>query len=111
MVTSEGQGRDDANGKPARWVFVTGPTPTGTATILIMSAATKLAGTAERLRVWDSKAENGTPFVNFNPVMEKPLPLDDTNPAVSNRKYRVIAADYQIDATAAEAEWQKWQGK
>ncbi len=111
MVTSEGQGRDDANGKPARWVFVTGPTPTGKATVLIMSDATKLAGTAERLRVWDSKAENGTPFINFNPVMEKQLALDDANPAVSHRKYRVIAADHQIDAAAAEAEWQKWQGK
>ena len=111
MVTSEGHGRDDANGKPARWVFVTGPTLTGKATVLIMSDATKLAGTAERLRVWDSKATNGTPFVNFNPVMEKPLPLDEANPAVSHRKYRVIAADHQIDAAAAEAEWQKWQGK
>lgn len=111
MVTSEGYGRDDANGKPARWVFVAGPTPTGKATVLIMSAATKLAGTAERLRVWDSKAENGKPFVNFNPVMEKPLPLDEANPAVSQRKYRVIAADHQIDATAAEREWQNWQGK
>ncbi len=111
MITSEGHGRDDANGKPARWVLVTGPTPSGTATVLIMSAATKLAGTPERLRIWDSRMENGTPFINFNPVMKEPLPLNDAHPAVSNRKYRVIAADHLIDAAAAEAEWQKWQGK
>lgn len=111
MVTSEGKGRDDANGHPARWVFVTGPTPGGAATVLMMSAASELAGTPEKLRVWDSKAHNGAPFVNFNPVMEKPLPLDEKHPAVSKRNYRVIAADRTIDAAGAEAEWRKWLGK
>ena len=111
MTTSEGLGREVANGKPARWVVVSGPTTSGSASVLMMSAAVEIAGTPERLRVWDSKGQNGTPFVNFNPVMEKPLPLDDAHPAVSNRKYRVIAADRVIDATAAEAEWRKWMGK
>jgi hypothetical protein len=49
--------------------------------------------------------------VNFNPVMGTALPLDDAHPAVSNRKYRVIAADRTLDAAAAEAEWRKWMGK
>ena len=111
MTTSEGLGRDNANGKPARWVVVSGPTPTGSASVLMMSAATELAGTPERLRVWDSKSQNGTPFVNFNPVMEKPLPLDDAHPAVSDRKYRVVAADRVINAADAEVEWLKWMGK
>ena len=111
MTTSEGFDRDAANGKPARWVVVSGPTPTGSASVLMMSAATELAGTPELLRVWDSKSQNGTPFVNFNPVMEKSLPLDDAHPAVSNRKYRVVAADEVIDAAAAESEWRKWMGK
>jgi len=111
MTTSGGKGRDDANGTTAHWVVVSGPTPKGSASVLMMSAAVELAGTPEKLRVWDSKAEKGTPFVNFNPVMDQPLPLDDTHPAVSNRKYRVIAADRVIDAAAAEAEWRKWRGK
>ena len=111
MTTSEGLGRDEANGKPARWVMVSGSTPKGHATVLLMSAASEVAGTAEKLRVWDSKAEKGTPFINFNPVMGKPLPLDDAHPAVSNRKYRIIAADRVIDSAAAEAEWKKWLGK
>ena len=111
MTTSEGKGRDDANGTPARWLVVSGPTPTGSASVLIMSAAAELAGSPEQLRVWDSKAHNGAPFVNFNPVMKKALPLDDAHPAVSNRKYRVIAADRVIDATAADAEWRKWLDK
>lgn len=111
MTTSEGKGRDNANGTPARWVVVSGPTPHGSASVLMMSAAVNLAGTPEKLRVWDSKNGNGMPFVNFNPVMEKPLPLDDAHPAVSNRKYRVIAADHVIEAAAAEAEWKKWLGK
>ena len=111
MTTSEGKGRDDANGTTARWVVVSGTTPNGSASVLIMSAAAKVAGAPEKVRVWDSKAEKGTPFVNFNPVMEKPLPLDDAHPAVSNRKYRVIAADHVIDAAAAEVEWNKWMAQ
>jgi hypothetical protein len=43
--------------------------------------------------------------------MKKSLPLDETHPAVSKRKYRVIAADRTMDAAAAEAEWRKWMGK
>lgn len=108
MTTSKGMVRDDANGTPARWVVVSGPTPDGQASVLMMSAAEKVAGTQEHLRVWNSKNGNGMPFVNFNPVMQKPLPLDDAHPAVSKRNYRVIAADHMIDATEAEAAWKKW---
>ena len=111
MTTSEGLGRDNANGKTARWVMVSGSTPQGKATVLLMSAAAEIAGNPEQLRVWDSSAEKGTPFINFNPVMEKPLPLDDAHPAVSHRKYRIIAADRIIDVPAAEAEWKKWLRK
>lgn len=111
MTTSEGKGRDDANGKPARWVVVSGPAPKGSASVLLMSDAIRLAGTPESLRVWDSKTNNGNLFVNFNPVSEKPLPLDEQHPAVSHRKYRVIAADHVIAAPEAEAEWRKWTGK
>lgn len=108
MTTSDGKDRDHANGNAARWVVVCGPTPTGFASVLIMSAASETAGTPEKLRVWDSKMMNGAPFINFNPVMQKPLPLDDAHNALSHRKYRVIAADHTIDAAAAEAEWKKW---
>ena len=111
MLTSGGHGRDDANGKPARWVVVNGPTPKGSAAVLLMSAAAELAGAPEQLRVWDFKMGNGTPFVNFNPVMAKSQPLDDAHPAVANRKYRIVAADHEIDATAAEAEWRQWLNK
>ena len=111
MTTSEGKGRDDANGVPARWVVVSGPTPKGSASVLMMSAAADASGILERLRVWDSNAHNGAPFVNFNPVMEKALPLDENHPAVASRNYRVIAADHVIDAAAAEAEWKKWLKK
>jgi hypothetical protein len=111
MTTSGGKNREDANGTPARWVVVSGPTPIGTASLLILSAAEKNNGIPEKLRVWNATASNGTPFVNFNPVMEKPLPLDDAHPSVSKRSYRVIAADRTIDAAAAEALWRKWAGQ
>jgi hypothetical protein len=111
MITSGGKGRDQANATPARWVVVSGVAPNGMASVLIMSAAEKQAGTPEKLRVWDSKAHHGAPFLNFNPVMGVALPLDDAHPAVSRRKYRVIAADRLIDAAAAETEWRKWMEK
>ncbi len=110
MTTSEGLERDTANDEPARWVVVSGPTPTGCASVLMMSAASKRAGAPERLRVWNSKIHDGTPFVNFNPVMNQSLPLDGSHPAVSDRKYRIVAADREIDAATAEAAWRKWMG-
>jgi len=111
MTTSGGKNREDANGTAARWVVVSGPTPTGTASLLILSAAEKNTGTPEKIRVWNASVHDGTPFVNFNPVMDKPLPLDDAHPAVSKRSYRVIAADRTIDAAAADALWRRWAGQ
>jgi hypothetical protein len=43
----------------------------------------------------------GSPSVNFNPVMQKPLPIDEAHPAVSNRQYRLIAA------AVADAGWRR----
>jgi hypothetical protein len=111
MITSGGKHRDNANGTPARWVLVSGDAPKGKATLLMMSAAAEIAGAEEKVRVWDSKAHDGAPFVNFNPVMGKPLPLEAGNPAVSHRKYRIIAADRAIDTAGAEAAWREWLGK
>lgn len=110
MTTDRALGRDQANGAEGRWVLVTGPNgASATASVLTMSAAVDLAGTAERLRVWGSKNHHGTPFVNFNPVQQSPLPLNAETPAVSHRQYRVIAADRTLTAGEAEAEWQAWR--
>ncbi len=110
MTTSKNLNRDQANGSEARWVLVTGPAgDEATASVLMMSAAVEIAGTPERLRVWNTQAHGGTPFVNFNPVQQKPLPLDADTPAVSHRQYRVIAADRTLTAEEAEAEWKAWR--
>lgn len=111
LTTSEGKGRDDANATSARWLMVSGPASRGMATVLIMSAASDLAGTPEKLRVWDSKTHDGLPFVSINPVQNQSLPLDPGHPAVSQRKYRVILADRVIDPAAAEAAWKLWMRK
>lgn len=108
MLTSAGKGRDHANGTPARWVIVSGPTTNGMASILLLSAAERLSGSPEKLRVWGSDNQNGEPFVNFNPVMLKSMPLEEASPAVALRKYRIIAMDKAIDAVTAEAAWKKW---
>lgn len=108
LLTSGGHSRENANGQPARWTLVTGKTPQGDATVLILSAAQKLCGTPERMRVWDSNAHEGAVFLNFNPVQTKALPLDDEHPAVSHRKYRIILADRVIEADEADAKWNEW---
>ena len=111
MTTSGNLDRDEANGSLATWVLVTGPGNADgtTASVLMMSAAKKIAGTPERLRVWNSNSHNGTPFVNFNPVQAASLPLDADHPAVSHRQYRILAADRKLTVEDAEAEWQAWQ--
>ncbi len=111
MLTSEGHHRDNANGQAARWVLVSGPASQGTASVLLMSAAAKLAGEPERLRVWDSKSFAGNPFVNFNPVVAKAMPLDADHPAVAVRHYLVLAADRALDAKTAEETWREWSEK
>lgn len=107
MLTSTGKGREDANGTEGRWALVSGTTPTGTATVLLMSDA----ATPEKLRVWNAAAHHGAPFINFNPVQDKALPLDDVHPTVSKRKYRIIAADHQFTAEEAETAWKSWTGR
>lgn len=109
MTTNQARNREQANGSEASWVLVTGPAHhESTASVLMMSAAVQLAGHPERLRVWNALAHGGTPFVNFNPVQKKPLPLDLDHPAVSRRIYRVIAADGTLTAQDADAHWHAW---
>ncbi len=111
MTTCEGHGRDEANGKESRWVLLTGPGEGDAAvSVLLMSGAAEIAGTPERLRVWNSNMHGGTPFVNFNPVQAESIPLDADHPAVSHREYRIIAADRKLTTDEAEAEWKAWRG-
>lgn len=110
MTTDNGLTRDQANGSEGQWVLVTGPGEgEATVSVLLMSAAVDIAGTPERLRVWNSTTHGGTPFVNFNPVQRESLPLDAEHPAVSHRQYRVIAADRTLTTDEAEAEWKAWR--
>jgi len=81
----------------------------GQASVLIMSAATQLAGQPERLRVWNALMHGGVPFINFNPVAEEKLTLNAETPAAATRQYRVIAADRALTAEDAEAMWKSWK--
>jgi len=111
MLTSEGLDRDKTNHKPARWVTVTGPTPHGTATMLMMSAAAKNGGKPELLRVWGKKINGGMPFVNFNPVVRESIPLDGSRREVSRRRYRLIVADRAIKPGEARNLWKSWSAR
>gem|GEM_PF-1364275 len=109
MLTSGGHDRDNANGKEARWVKLEGPRPGGTAAMLIMSAAAKAGGGAERLRVWSSEIHHGLPFVNFNPVVEESLPMKPEQREVARRRYRLVLADRAISAKEAKELWEGWE--
>lgn len=111
MRTSGGHNRDSANHQEARWVIFDGKTKTGEATMLLMSGAAKDGGTPELLRVWDSKAHHGAPFVNFNPVVKKSLPMVDDQKEVASRHYRLIIADRTIAPDEAEKLWKGWKVK
>lgn len=110
LLTSGAHHRDNANHQPAVWTMVKGDTPTGKATMLIMSRASLDAGQAERLRVWGSDQHHGTPFVNFNPVVDQDAELRDGNRAVSHRNYRLILADRELTAHDADQYWEQWTG-
>ncbi len=107
MLSSGGHDRTNANHQPASWVMVGGPTPSGKATMLVLSAAPMGGGEAERLRVWGPDQHHGEPFVNFNPVVGKSLPL--TEPAVAHRKYRLLMADREITPGEADKLWKAWE--
>lgn len=111
MLTSGGHHRDNANHQPADWVMVSGETPTGKATMLIMSDASVSAGKAELLRVWGSSQHHGNPFVNFNPVVKQDLELNTESRAVSLRNYRLIMADRALDSQDADQYWEEWTGE
>lgn len=104
LLTSGGHHRDNGNHQPATWCMVYGKTPTGKATMLILSAAEK----PELLRVWGSKDHHGIPFVNFNPVVKESLRLTEDNKAVSRRSYRLIMVDRELNAGEADHYWAEW---
>ncbi len=108
MLTSEGHHRDNANHQPANWCMVHGKTPTGKATMLILSKAAVTAGQPELLRVWGSKQHHGNPFVNFNPVVKESFKLTEENKAVSQRAYRLIMVDRELTAKDAGKFWEEW---
>jgi hypothetical protein len=109
MRTSSGKDRDHANGELAHWVTVDGENGEGRATMLMMSAASRNGAPVERLRVWDSSNHNGSPFVNFNPVMKSSIPLMAARTEVSQRRYRLIVADRVITPEEAERLWSSWK--
>jgi hypothetical protein len=108
MLASGGHNRDKANHQAANWCLVSGETPKGKATMLILSKAVVNCGEPELLRVWDSKTHHGNPFVNFNPVVKKPMLLNEENKAVSRRSYRLIMVDHELKAEEASRLWKQW---
>ena len=108
LLSSGGHHRDNGNHQPARWCQVSGMTPEGKATMLVMSAAAMDGGQPELLRVWGSEQHHGNPFVNFNPVVKQSFELKEENEAVSRRSYRLIMVDRELKADEARELWDDW---
>lgn len=107
MLASGGEGQATANGKPADWFLTTGPTPAGKASVLIMSGASKDRHPVEKLRIWDPNTHHGTPFINFNPVVDGSLPTDA--PSIASRRYRMVISDDELSPEKVASLWADWK--
>lgn len=110
LVTSAGKGQADANGTPAHWVLIDGPTEVaaGRSGILFLSHPEN-PGHPEELRIWPVGANKGkeNAFVNFNPAQTRDLPF---HPGTTYTfRYRLLLHDGKRDAQWADEQWRAYQ--
>lgn len=105
VLTSEGKTRRDADSTRARWVKISGATPSGKAGMLIMNYPDNF-DSPEPLRVWPENAEGGELMFNYTPTRMKPWQLYPD--ARYQLKYRVMVYNNDITAEEAEAAWQDY---
>jgi len=104
MMTSEGHSRQQIDGTRARWIYVTGTSPTGHSGLLLMEAPENY-NSPEPLRIWDEQANGGRGdvFINFAPTKNTDWTLE---PGQSYRLcYRLYAYDGEMTPQRAEQLW------
>ena len=104
LYTSEGLDRDNADGQRAKWVVVSGETPEGKASIMMMGNPANY-NHPEPVRVWNSDANRGRGdhFINFSPTRNTQWIL---NPGLNySLRYRMLVFDGEIEKEKAEKIW------
>ncbi|MDR0394459.1 MAG: PmoA family protein [Tannerella sp.] len=104
MFTSEGKTRRQIDGSKARWIYITGDTPTGRSGLLFMGHPDNY-NAPEPLRIWDENANagRGDAFINFAPTKDKDWEL---KPGHRYRlKYRILSYEGAMTKEKAEMLW------
>jgi type 1 glutamine amidotransferase len=104
FITSEGLGRDQADGQRAEWCLLTGETPGGSAGILMMGHPGNY-NHPEPLRVWpsDGSGGRGEYMINFSATRNTSWKLE---PGINySLRYRLIVFDGVIDEATATSLW------
>jgi hypothetical protein len=104
LFTSEGLDRDNAEGERARWCVVSGDTPQGRASILMMGHPANY-NHPEPLRVWATNANRGRgdQFINFSPTRNTQWVLEPGKNYLL--RYRMIVSEGEIDKHRAGVLW------
>lgn len=104
LFTSEGLDRDRADGQRARWCVVSGDTPFGKASILMMGHPSNY-NHPEPIRVWNTNANRGRGdhFINFSPTRNTQWVLNQGKNYML--RYRMVVFDEEIDKDRAESIW------
>jgi len=107
LFTSEGKTRKDADGTPARWCAMSGPSAGGTggrAGVLFMSHPSNRSH-PEPMRVWPEDANNGRGdlFFEFCPIRHRPWNLAPGREYAL--RYRMLVHDGEISPADCERAW------
>jgi hypothetical protein len=107
MFTSEGNKRQEIDGKNARWIYLTGQCPSGRSGILFLGHPEN-HNAPEPLRIWDENANygRGDAFVNFAPTKNEDWALEpDQNYSL---RYRMITYDGEMTQERANRLWDEF---
>jgi hypothetical protein len=104
MLTSEGKTRQQIDGSKARWIYITGNTPTGRSGLLFMGHPDNY-NAPEPLRIWNENANagRGDAFINFAPTKDTDWELQPAHHYLL--KYRILSYEGAMTKETAERLW------
>ncbi len=104
MMTSEGKSRQQIDGSRARWIYITGTSPSGHSGLLFLGAPDNY-NSPEPLRIWDENANGrrGDAFINFAPTKNMDWNLESGKQY--KLRYRLYAYDGEMSPERANELW------
>jgi len=106
VITSEGKDYSKSNFTRAKWVRIQGDAGNGRSAGVLMMSNPGNRDFPELLRTWDPKTHNGSVFVNFNTVEEKPWVFEPGKKYTRN--FRVFVYDGELSLEDAEELWKEY---